>query len=488
MNPIVKLKYSEIKSKLNNGSLTSKEIVSAYIERIKTLDAKILGFLEFNPEKILKQAEESDKRRKDGNPKSEFDGIPIGIKDNICIEGEITSCASKILENFRSPYDATVIQKLKSKGFVLFPRTNMDEFAMGSSTENSAFQTTKNPFDTTRIPGGSSGGSAAVVAAQMLPVSLGSDTGGSIRQPASLCGIWGLKPTYGRVSRYGLVAYASSLDQIGPFSNDMEGISDIFEVLNGLDPKDQTTSLTNPYLSSSLQRQDWNGKKIGIMKDSDVNFSEAVNKRYKEVLNTLEAAGAKLVPLDFSLFKYAIPVYYLIATAECSSNLSRFDGIRYGLRKEGSGKLEDLYNESRTSGFGSEVKRRILLGTFSLSSGYYDAYYGKAQKARVMIQNKYNEFFKDVDVILQPTSPTTAFKLGEKTKDPIQMYLADVLTTSANLAGVPAISCPAGLDENGLPIGLQLTSAHFNESSLLGFAKALSEIPICKIELPDNIN
>ncbi|PJZ45234.1 Asp-tRNA(Asn)/Glu-tRNA(Gln) amidotransferase subunit GatA [Leptospira brenneri] len=487
MKDLIFLTYSEIKTKLNDGSLKSKDLVSAYIKRIETVDSKVKAFLEINKDHILKQAEESDTRRKSGKLLSEFDGIPIGIKDNICITGEITSCSSKILENFRSPYDASVIQKLKDKGFVLFPRLNMDEFAMGSSTENSAFQTTRNPFDTNRIPGGSSGGSAAVVAGSMLPISLGSDTGGSIRQPAALCGIWGLKPTYGRISRYGLIAYASSLDQIGPFSNDLQGISDLLEIISGLDHKDQTTAKVNPFEANSVSSVEWKGKKIGIMKAEEFNFSTDVNKRYTDILKELESKGAILVPLDFSLLKYAIPVYYLIATAECSSNLSRFDGIRYGLRKEGSGKLDDLYSESRTQGFGPEVKRRILLGTFSLSSGYYDAYYGKAQKARVLIRKQYAEFFKSVDIIFQPTSPTTAFKVGEKTKDPIQMYQADILTTSVNLAGVPAISCPAGVDSTGLPIGLQITSSHFDETKLLSFAKSVSELDICKITLPNEI-
>lgn len=487
MKDLIYLTYSEIKTKLNDGSLKSKDLVSAYISRIEVTDSKVKAFLEFNKANILKQAEESDNRRKSGKLLSEFDGIPIGIKDNICITGEITSCSSKILENFRSPYDATVIQKLKAKGFVLFPRLNMDEFAMGSSTENSAFQTTRNPFDTNRIPGGSSGGSAAAVAASMLPVSLGSDTGGSIRQPAALCGIWGLKPTYGRVSRYGLIAYASSLDQIGPFSNDLQGIADLMEILSGLDHKDQTTAKVNSFEANTVSSIDWKGKRIGVMKSEEFSFSPEVNKRYAEILKDIETKGATLVPLDFSLLKFAIPVYYLIATAECSSNLSRFDGIRYGLRKEGAGKLEDLYSESRTQGFGAEVKRRILLGTFSLSSGYYDAYYGKAQKARVLIRKQYAEFFKSVDIIFQPTSPTTAFKVGEKTKDPIQMYQADILTTSVNLAGVPAISCPAGLDSNGLPIGLQITSHHFDESKLLSFAKSVSELEMCKLALPTEI-
>ncbi len=488
MKNLYQLTYSQIKSGLNKSEFTSVDLVNSLYDRIAASEPKINAFLEINKDKAIEQAKQSDERRKNKQQLSDCDGIPIAIKDNICVTGEITSCGSKILENFRSPYDATVITKLKEKGFVLIPRANMDEFAMGSSTENSAYQTTKNPFDTSRIPGGSSGGSAAAVSAGMAPISLGSDTGGSIRQPASLCGIWGLKPTYGRVSRYGLVAYASSLDQIGPFSNDLEGIADIFEILQGADPKDQTTASGKTFDSKNVKSKDWKGVKVGVMASKDTESSPGVLKKYEDIKQYLKDQGAILKELDFSLFKHSIPVYYLIATAECSSNLSRFDGIRYGLRKGGEGKLEDLYVESRSEGFGKEVKRRILLGTFSLSSGYYDAYYGKAQKARVLIKKKYDEFFKEVDFILQPTSPTTAFKIGEKTKDPIQMYLADILTTTVNLAGVPAISCPAGLDENGLPIGVQLTTAHFKEEELLSYAKSISEIPGCKITLPENIN
>ncbi|MDX1957044.1 MAG: Asp-tRNA(Asn)/Glu-tRNA(Gln) amidotransferase subunit GatA [Leptospiraceae bacterium] len=478
--------YSEIKSGLSKKEFTSLELINAYLDRIKSVDDSIKAFLSIDPEKIREAASASDKRRAEGKELSEFDGIPIGIKDNICINGEKTTCGSKILENFISPYDATVIQKLKSKGFILFPRLNMDEFAMGSSTENSSFQITRNPFDLMRIPGGSSGGSAASVAASMLPISLGSDTGGSIRQPAALCGIFGLKPTYGRVSRYGLVAYASSLDQIGPFSNDIQGISDILSVISGKDENDSTSAKISSYESISLNDSiDVKGLKIGIMPESErSSWQEDVQKKYSEILAKLKELGASLVELDFSLHHYSIPIYYIIATAECSSNLSRFDGIRYGYRNEEAKKLEDLYTSTRTKGFGKEVKRRILLGTFSLSSGYYDAFYGQAQKARVLIRNSYIEFFKKVDLILQPTSPTTAFKIGEKTKDPIQMYKADILTTSVNLAGLPAISIPGGLDSNKLPIGLQITGNFFEEGKILSLAKALGEMSETKIELP----
>lgn len=480
-------KYSEIKSLLNEKKITSVELCNAYLKRIEENDTKIKAFLYLNKEQILEAAANSDSRRQVGKQLSEFDGIPIGIKDNICIKGERVSCGSKILENFVSPYDATVIAKLREKGFIFFPGLNMDEFAMGSSTENSAYQITKNPFDTTRIPGGSSGGSAAAVAGSMLPIALGSDTGGSIRQPASLCGIFGLKPTYGRVSRYGLVAYASSLDQIGPFSNDPQGIADVLSVLSGSDLNDSTASMEKAFSGSDLSKTDLSKLKIGIMANEGNEWDADVKDKFHKIIDVLRSKGAVIKELDFSIHSYSIPIYYIIATAECSSNLSRFDGIRYGYRVEDPKKLEDVYIDSRSKGFGKEVKRRILLGTFSLSSGYYDAYYGQAQKARVMIKRSYAEYFKEVDFILQPTSPTTAFKIGEKTQDPIQMYKADVLTTSVNLAGLPAISIPAGVDKNGLPIGLQITANKFEEGKLLSFVSEISTLEECKVKLPESI-
>jgi aspartyl-tRNA(Asn)/glutamyl-tRNA(Gln) amidotransferase subunit A len=360
----------------------------------------------------------------------------------------------------------------------------MDEFAMGSSTENSAFQVTRNPFDTSRIPGGSSGGSAASVAASMLPVALGSDTGGSIRQPAALCGVYGLKPTYGMVSRYGLVAYASSLDQIGPIANDIEGISDIITIISGKDSHDSTSRNSEPV---KLDRNfPLKGVKIGIMANEGGSWQKEVHDNFHRAVDLLKKEGAVIKEIDFSLLNYSIPIYYIIATAECSSNLSRFDGIRYGFRSD-SGKLDDLYQESRTKGFGKEVKRRILLGTFSLSSGYYDAYYGKAQKAQVMLKKTYRSFFQEVDFILQPTSPTTAFKVGEKTGDPVQMYKADILTTSVNLAGLPALSMPCGKDASGLPIGLQITGPEFSESRICSFASAISKFSELSVKLPEEI-
>ncbi len=479
--------YSKLKALLREKKISPVEIAEAYSKRIQKFNPKINAFLEFDPEKLLKAAKASEDRHQKNNTLSEMDGIPIAIKDNLCITGELTTCSSKILENFRSPYDATAIVKLKEKGLLLIPRTNMDEFAMGSSTENSAFGTTLNPINTSKVPGGSSGGSAAAVSASFAPLALGSDTGGSIRQPASLTGIWGLKPTYGRISRYGLIAYASSLDQIGPFSNDIAGIVDSFSVMNGVDPRDQTTANAKVFQPNSVTQTSWKGKKVGVMNRKDISWQKDVILKYQRVLDLIEKEGAELVELDFSIFSYSIPIYYLIATAECSSNLSRFDGIRYGKRIDSSGKLEDLYVDSRTQGFGKEVKRRILLGTFSLSAGYYEAYYGKAQKARIMIRKAYESFFQKVDIILQPTSPSTAFELGEKTKDPLQMYLADTLTTSSNLAGVPSISCPFGVDSNGLPIGMQLTAPHFEEERLLSYAYALNQFDEATVTLPDEI-
>ncbi|MBE8363706.1 Asp-tRNA(Asn)/Glu-tRNA(Gln) amidotransferase subunit GatA [Leptospira borgpetersenii] len=484
MNEILRKSYAELKSSLSLGKISATELATACIERIKEVDGSVKAFLSLDEKRILDAASESDARRKSGNPLSEFDGMPIAIKDNICIRDSITSCASKILENYKSPFHATVIEKLIAKGFVLIPRANMDEFAMGSSTENSAFQTTRNPFDLERIPGGSSGGSAAAVAASMVPLALGSDTGGSVRQPASLCGLYGLKPTYGTVSRYGLVAYASSLDQIGPFSKELQGCIDLYSVISGKDERD-STSLNHPGFSAPWT-PDFKGLKIGTIKMTSEIQPEVV-KAYEKVLNQLKEKGATLVELDFSKFDFAIPIYYIIATAECSSNLSRFDGIRFGSRKDKTGKLEDLFVDSRTTGFGSEVKRRILLGTFSLSAGYYGAYYGTAQKARVLIRKEYDSFFSKVDFILQPTSPTTAFKVGEKTKDPIQMYKADIWTTSVNLAGIPAISVPMGTDEKGLPIGLQITAPHFQEGKLFGAAQAIGALEDLNIKFPENI-
>ena len=481
-----KLTLTSIKQLLQKKEISAHELSQQYINRITNYDSKLKVFVGFEPEKILKQAKASDERRAKGNQFSDFDGIPISIKDNICIQGEITACGSKFLSNYHSPFSATVVERLQSKGFVLIPRANMDEFAMGSSTENSAFQVTRNPFDTQRIPGGSSGGSASAVAGSFSPVSLGSDTGGSIRQPAALTGIYGLKPTYGRVSRYGLVAYASSLDQIGPFSGDVEGMEEIFSLISGFDPKDSTTAKLDPYRRKEASALPLKGLKLGIMKDDGANWEESVRKKFFHAVDVLKSAGATISELDFSLFDYSIPVYYILATAECSSNLSRFDGIRFGNRAPGD-KLEDVYVNSRSEGFGEEVKRRILLGTYSLSSGFYSALYGQAQKIQVLFQRKYKEHFSNVDLILQPTSPTVAFQLGERTTDPIQMYKADVLTTSVNLSGIPGVSAPLGTDAKGLPIGLQVSAPHFAEERIFRFLQSFQEFSEFKISLPDKI-
>ena len=465
--------YLEIKKGLNQNEFSCLELCESFLERIEKVDKEIKAFLSFDKDKILQQAEQSTIRRKKGQELSVFDGIPIAIKNNICIENEITSCASKFLKNYRSPFSATVIEKLQEKGFVLFSGTNMDEFAMGSTTENSAYQITKNPLDLKRVCGGSSGGSAAAVSASMTPVALGSDTGGSVRMPASFCGIFGLKPTYGRVSRYGLVAYASSLDQIGTLGNDLDSIIDTFEVIAGEDPKDNT-SLKNSHFSRQ-KTENLKQPIIGVMSRSSMkNIDEEVQEKYFKTLDFLRKEKLNLVELDFSFLSYCVPVYYIIACSECSSNLSRFDGVRYGVRQK-TDNLEKLYVLSRTKGFGEEVKRRILTGTFALSSGYYEAFYGKAQKARKMICSKYQQFFEKVDLILQPTCTNVAFKIGEKSKDPIQMYQQDILTVGANLAGIPAMSMPIGIGKKSkMPVGLQISARQFGEDKIFSFSKALA--------------
>lgn len=463
---------------LAKGEYNAYELAELYIERASSV--KDLGiFLELNEKKILKEAEASDKRRATKQSLSPLDGIPVSIKDNILIQGEKTTCASRILENFVAPYNATIVEKLKGAGAILFGRTNMDEFAMGSSTENSAFQLTKNPWDPERVPGGSSGGSAASVSASTVPLSLGSDTGGSIRQPAALCGVLGMKPTYGRISRYGLVAFASSLDQIGPFAKTADDAALLLSVINGYDSKDSTSLKLAEDLQISpkvkkLSDADWKGMRIGVLvPDSTEVFQKEILDAQNKAMEWIRAKGATVVELKSRLWDYVIPIYYILATAEASSNLSRYDGIRYGKRTDDASNLMEVYIRSRTEGFGPEVKRRILLGTFVLSSGYYDAYYKKAQTARKMIQKEYEEFFKKADVIITPTSPTTAFKIGEKAANPLAMYQSDLLTIAINLAGVPSVSFPAGTDKDGLPIGLQLTGNYFKEDLLLSTADSL---------------
>ncbi|MBV6492042.1 MAG: Glutamyl-tRNA(Gln) amidotransferase subunit A [Turneriella sp.] len=449
------------------------ELLNETLSKIEKHDAKIQAFLSVEKEEALNAAKASAERIQAGKALSPYDGIPIGIKDNIVTKGRTTQCASKILEGFQSPYSATVVEKLQALGFVTIGRLNMDEFAMGSSTENSAFQVTKNPHDVTRAPGGSSGGSAAAVAAGYLPVSLGSDTGGSIRQPAAFCGLAGLKPTYGTVSRYGLVAFASSLDQIGPLAHTVNDVEIIHNAIKGHDAKDSTSVPNEAYTQ-------WKGKLSDIRLGVDEKMLEGLSKEvrisFDKTLAFLKGKVKSVTPVSLTNQKYGIPVYYLVATSEASANLARFDGVRFGHRASDAKNLNELYEKSRTEGFGAEVKRRILLGTYALSSGYYDAFYGKAQAVRTLIQKDYQIAFQSVDAILMPAAPSPAFKLGEKTSDPVQMYLSDVLTVGASLAGIPALSVPGPTD--GLPIGMQLQGPNFSEDMLFALGKAVeAEFP-----------
>lgn len=472
-----KMTIARAAAAMANGELSSRELVTAYLNAVADKDVKVNAFLKTDAEKLLALADASDARRKAGSALSEWDGIPIGIKDCIVVEGETCSCASKLLENVVSPYDSTAVARLKKLGFIPFGRLNMDEFAMGSSCENSAFKKTANPWDITRVPGGSSGGSAAAVAARMVTAALGSDTGGSIRQPASFCGIVGVKPTYGRVPRYGLVAFASSLDQIGPMTNSVEDAAIILDAICGKDPADSTSlDVPAPKLLDAVRNTDTTtlkGVKIGLPQEylNAPGLSEDVRKALDSALEKLKSLGAELVEVSLPHTKYAVAVYYIIATAEASANLARFDGIRYGARKE-AGDLVQSYFASRGAGFGDEVKRRILLGTYVLSSGYYDAYYLRAQKVRTLIRQDFDNAFKQCDVLLTPVTPATAFKFGEKS-DPLQMYLSDIFTIALNLSGNCGMSVPYTLDSGGMPIGLQVIAPALAEERLLSFGRVL---------------
>ena len=457
----------ELAEMLNKKEISSEELTKAYYDRIKEKDEEVKAYVSLIEDKALKRAKQVDEKRAKNENVEKYAGIPIGIKDNMCIRNTKTTCSSKMLENFVSPYNATVIDKLNSEDLVFLGKLNMDEFAMGGSTEYSAFFKTHNPWDLSRVPGGSSGGSAAAVAAKMAPWTLGSDTGGSIRQPSSLCGVVGLKPTYGLVSRYGLVAFASSLDQIGPITKDVTDAAVLLNLIAGHDEKDSTSlKLEKKDYTLSL-KNDVKGMKIGIPKEY---IGEGINEEVKnailEVAKKYEEMGAIVEECSLDVGKYATAVYYIIACAEASSNLGRFDGIRYGYRSENFENLKDIYKNSRSEGFGPEVKRRIILGTYVLSSGYYDAYYKKAQKVRTVIKNAYNELFQKYDLLLTPTSPTTAFKIGEKSNNPLEMYLADICTVPVNIAGLPGMSIPCSLDSKGLPIGFQLISNSFQEEKI----------------------
>lgn len=458
----------ELVEKLEKGEVTSEEITRSYFDRIKEIDPKVKAYVSTLEDEAMAKAKKVDEDRKAGKPVSKFAGIPIGIKDNMCITGTKTTCSSKMLENFVAPYDATVIEKLNKEDLVYLGKLNMDEFAMGGSTEHSAFFKTCNPWDLDRVPGGSSGGSAAAVAADIAPWTLGSDTGGSIRQPASLCGIVGLKPTYGLVSRYGLVAFASSLDQIGPLTKDVTDSAMLLNLIAGHDEKDSTSVEVEEKDYTKALVNDVKGMRIGLPKEY---LGEGINEEVREAILSVakkyEEMGAIVEDCSFEVGQYATSVYYIIACAEASSNLGRFDGIRYGYRTENFENLKDIYKNSRSEGFGPEVKRRIMLGTYVLSSGYYDAYYKKAQKVRTVITNAYNELFGKYDLLLTPTSPTTAFKIGEKSSNPLEMYLADICTVPVNIGGLPGISVPCCLDSKGMPIGFQLVGKPFSEETLL---------------------
>jgi aspartyl-tRNA(Asn)/glutamyl-tRNA(Gln) amidotransferase subunit A len=468
---------NEIKKEIINKNISCKETLDETYKKIKYENKNINAFITLTEDLAYKKAKELDEKISKGEKIGRLAGVPIAIKDNICVEGIKTTCGSKILENFIAPYNATIIEKLNQEDAIIIGKTNMDEFAMGSSTETSYFGPTKNPVDTSRIPGGSSGGSASSVAANFVPVSIGSDTGGSIRQPAALCGVYGLKPTYGRVSRYGLVAFASSLDQIGPFARNIKDIALLQEIISGHDKMDSTSSLEKVPSFSDIKNIDAKNLKIGLPKEYfSVGLDEEIKKSIMDVVKKLEKEGAKIEEISLPHTEYAVAVYYIIAPSEASSNLARFDGVKYGFRASNASDLMTDYLETRKQGFGDEVKRRIMLGTYTLSSGYYDAYYLKAQKVRTLIKKDFDDAWKKVDVIITPTSPTTAFKIGEKMDDPLAMYLSDIYTISVNLAGIPALSMPCSKDKNGLPIGLQIMASHFREDLIMGVSDLITRL------------
>jgi aspartyl-tRNA(Asn)/glutamyl-tRNA(Gln) amidotransferase subunit A len=476
----------DLHKKLINKEITAVELVEEYLSRIENLDKAIFAYLTVTKELALEQAKKVDEKIANGEAIGILEGIPGAIKDMICVKGTRTTAASKILDNYIAPYDATVIARLKEAGAVILGKTNLDEFAMGSSTENSAYGPTKNPHDLERVPGGSSGGSAAAVAADMAVWSLGTDTGGSIRQPAAFCGVVGLKPTYGRVSRYGAIAMGSSLDQIGPFAKTVEDAAIILSIIAGQDPKDSTSAKSGDkdytnYLTGNIK-----GLRIGIVPEHFANLDPGVKTSVEKVIEDYKKLGAEIKEVKLPMAKYSLPAYYMIMASEVSSNLAKFDGIKYGMRAndlentktdavDGDRNLLEIYLDSRRYGLGAEVKRRIMLGTYALSSGYYDAYYLRAQKVRTLIKKDFENVFQEVDLVLTPTTPSPAFKLGEKTSDPLKMYLEDIFTVTANIAGVPAISVPCDPVEVGgkkLPIGFQLMGKWFDEEGLLNAAHA----------------
>lgn len=466
----------ELGKRIKNKEISVVEATTAFLDSIEAKEKDIHAFVTVDREGALERAEEVQKLIDDGKLTGPLAGVPVAIKDNMCIDGMLTTCSSKILSNFKPTFTATAVEKLQAAGAVIVGKTNMDEFAMGSTTETSYYGETKNPWDLERVPGGSSGGSAAAVAAEEVPYALGSDTGGSIRQPAGFCGVTGIKPTYGRVSRYGLIAYGSSLDQIGPLAKDVTDCAAILEAICGKDDKDSTSVKEAGDDFTSALVDDVKGMKIGIPKDY---LGEGLEPEVKEAImaaaKALEAKGAIVEEFDLSLVEYAIPAYYIIASAEASSNLERFDGVKYGYRTEEYSDLHNMYKKTRSEGFGAEVKRRIMLGSFVLSSGYFDAYYMKALRTKALIKQAFDKAFEKYDVILGPVAPTTALKLGQSLSDPIKMYLGDIHTVSVNLAGLPGISLPCGYDSNGLPVGLQLLGKHFDEKSIIRAAYAFEQ-------------
>jgi aspartyl-tRNA(Asn)/glutamyl-tRNA(Gln) amidotransferase subunit A len=465
----------ELHQQLVSKERSAVEITTETLERIQNLEPKLKAFLCVTADRALEQAKQVDAKIAAGEEIGLLEGIPIGIKDNMCTQGITTTCGSRILENFVPPYESTVTQKLKDAGAIMMGKTNLDEFAMGSSTENSGYQVTANPWDLERVPGGSSGGSAAAVAAEECVVALGSDTGGSIRQPASLCGVVGLKPTYGLVSRFGLVAYASSLDQIGPFARNVEDAAILLGAIAGHDKRDSTSLQVEIPDYTKFLKPEIKGLKIGVIKET---FGEGLDKVVADAVNQaleqLKDLGAEVQEISCPRFRYGLPTYYIIAPSEASANLARYDAVKYGIRKD-SANLMSMYTKTRATGFGAEVKRRIMIGTYTLSAGYYDAYYLKAQKVRTLIKQDFETAFDRVDVLICPTAPTTAFKAGEKTADPLSMYLSDLMTIPVNLAGLPGMSIPCGFDGQGLPIGLQLIGNVLREDILFQVAHAYEQ-------------
>lgn len=479
-------KVHELAAMLASGETTSVEITQAYLDRIEAVEPKVDAYITVDAKGALEQAAKVDAKRAAGEKMGPLAGIPIGIKDNMCTEGLLTTCASKMLGNFVPPYDATVVKKVKENDLVILGKLNMDEFAMGSSTENSSIKSTKNPWHLDYVPGGSSGGSAAAVAADLAPFTLGSDTGGSIRQPAHYCGVVGIKPTYGRVSRFGLIAFASSLDQIGPLTKDVRDAALALNLICGYDRYDSSSAPVETPDFTSFLTGDIKGMKVAIPKEfMGEGIQEEVKASMLKVVEELKALGAQVDEVHMEMTEHALPSYYLISSAEASSNLARFDGIKYGHQAKDFDNLTDLYKQSRDEGFGPEVKRRIMLGTYALSSGYYDAYYKKAQQVRTLIKEQFDQLFETYDVVMTPTGPTTAFKLGAKVDNPVEMYLNDICTVPINIAGLPGLSINSGFDKNGLPIGVQFIGKGLDEGTILNIAYAYEQQRQLDKERPD---